>query len=140
MATLLARRGVERRDAGEAGKLGIASEAADTAGLADDLGGDEHATALQLEQLRRVVGDEHRDLALELVRLPRQLTAVPHQVASDPHLDVLLSAREAAPDALEPDHAIERAGRHAQVRLDRVQEPAEAILRLASLARTSVSR
>ena len=62
-------------DAGEAGELGVASEARDAAGLADDLCGDEYATALQLEQLRRVVGDEQCDLALELVCIARELTA-----------------------------------------------------------------
>ena len=66
---LLARGGIDRSHPRQAGKLSVAPEAPDTAGLADDLAGDERAAALERQQLRRVVSNRKRYLALELVDL-----------------------------------------------------------------------
>jgi len=46
--------------------VGVASKAACPGRLAGDLGGDERTAALERQQLRRVVGNRHGHLALEL--------------------------------------------------------------------------
>ena len=64
VAALLPRGGVDGCGTGEPCELRLVAEAGDASGLADQLAGDQHAAALQLEQLWRAAGDEHRDLAL----------------------------------------------------------------------------
>jgi len=48
VALLLARGGIERRDAGKARELRIGAKSTDPAGLADELSGDQSSAALQL--------------------------------------------------------------------------------------------
>jgi CO dehydrogenase flavoprotein C-terminal domain len=80
MALLLTGRAVDRRDTGEHGELRFVPETFDAGGLADQLGGDQHAAADELEQLRRIVGYQHGEFALKRVGLGCELTAPPHQV------------------------------------------------------------
>jgi hypothetical protein len=133
VAALLAGGGVERRDAGEPCELRVAAKAGDPGGLADQLGGDQHAAALQRQELGGVVGDEHGELALERVGLGCELATAAHEVARDAHLDGLPGARQPPRDAIQPDFAIQCADGHPQLGVDRVQQPAQAVLGLTAL-------
>jgi hypothetical protein len=66
VALVLARAGVERCDAGVAGKLGIGAEAGDRSDFAEQLGGGQAAAAGQFEQPRRGRRGLRFEFAVEL--------------------------------------------------------------------------
>jgi hypothetical protein len=138
VAALLTGGRVDRRDASEPRELRVVPEASGAAGFADDLGCDQGTAAFELQQLRRIVGNTKRDLALELVGVAGERATAAHQVARDPHGNGLVTAREAPRDAIKPDLAVQRAGGDLQVGVDVVQQPAQSWASLRCL--TSPSR
>jgi hypothetical protein len=131
---LLAGGRVDRRDTSEPRELRVVTEASSASGLADDLAGNQRSAALELKQLWRVAGDEQGDLALEFVGVACEAAAAPHEVPRDSHADGLLTAREASGGAVKPDLAVQRASGNLKVGGDVVQQPAQPVLRFASLS------
>jgi hypothetical protein len=133
VALLLARGGIERRDAGEPRELRVGAKAADPGGLADELSGDQSATALQIEELGRIVSNAKRNFPLELVSVEGQRATAGDEIPRDPHLDALRCAGQPAFDTIKPDLAVQSPGRNAQFGLDGVQQPPQPVLGLGAL-------
>ena len=114
-------------------ELGVVVKATDASGLADELGGGEHAAAGKREQRWRLCTHERRDLALELECSPRELATATHELATDPYLRRMLGAGKAPCDALEPAAAIQTARRQLERWLELVQVPAQALLDAGAL-------
>ena len=96
--------------------------------LADELGGGQWPAAGFGQQLRRVAGDEQLDLALEFADAPGALLDRADLLAGDPDSRGLLAARQPSREALQPDLAVQRAGRDVDVVEEVVQMPAQPTL------------
>ena len=112
--------------------LASVAKALGAGGLGDQLGGGQRAAALQLQQLGRLGFDQGGDLAFELAarRVRRRISA--HQLAGDPHPGALLGAGELAGEPIQPDDAVQGAGRDLQLGPEVVQVPAQAATGLLS--------
>jgi hypothetical protein len=96
------RGGRDRCGRSRARELCVRLEALDARGLADDLGGGQHAAAVELQQLGRVGAHRRAELALEPPALARELAQTAQLLAHDPHACALLGAPQLARDQLEP--------------------------------------
>ena len=129
VALVFAAAGVEGCDAGVAGELGVAWEAADGADLAEQLGGAERPAARELERAPSDRARARLEVAVELADRTGQAAAAAEEVTGDPHLRRLLQTGEPAADPVEPHGPVERSQRHLQGRVELVQ--------VASATRTS---
>jgi len=92
----------DRCDAGRAGELGLGGEALGAGDLAEELRRGQRPEAGLLEQLRRDLSDQLRDLRLELVGGHRELAQAPQLVPGDPDTRGLLDAGQAPRDPRRP--------------------------------------
>src|SRR4029450_3369706 len=98
LALRVARAGGGRWEARGARELGRCREALGAGDLADELGGDQRPESRLGQRLRRDLGDEFGDLALELVDRQGQLAQATQLVARDPDAHRLLGAGQAPAD------------------------------------------
>jgi hypothetical protein len=116
-----------------AGELCVCFEAADRADLGEQLRGGDGAATRQLEQRRRNCGRPLFEFLVELGDLPAQRATAVDKLTGDPHLHVLLPARQPAADTLELTGPVESAQRDDQGRVELVQVPAQPLLDPAPL-------
>src|SRR5207248_2122749 len=128
VSLVFARAGLERCDTGVAGELGVGVEAFDRAELAKQFGGAQGATAGQREQPRCALLGSRLQFAVELEEAPGEAAAAADELARDPDLHRLFAAAQPAGDTVEPERAVERAGRDRELRVDVVQLPAQPLL------------
>lgn len=109
-------------------KLRVAFEAADRADLGEQLRGRDSTAARQLEECRRDYGDSSLELLVEFVdRSIERATAV-HELARDPHLQLLLASCQPAADALEMARTAKHPQRDDQRRVELEQMPTQPLL------------
>ena len=110
------------------GELRVAFEAVHAGDLGDELGGCQGSAAAQGKERCCLPLDERTKLPLELPDPCRQLTATGNEFGCDPHLRRLRAACEQSLEPLKPTGAVERPGRHDQIRFEIVQVPAQPAL------------
>jgi hypothetical protein len=121
VALVLAGAGFEWCDAGVAGELCVCLKAVDRADLSQQLRGAEWATAGKREQRRGCVVDARLQFAIEGEDAAGQVATAANELARNPDLHRLLGASQPTGHTVEPERAVERAGRDRELRVEVVQ-------------------
>src|SRR6266498_2149955 len=120
-------------DSAVTSELRVGLEAVDRADLGEQLGGGESSATRQLEQRRRCFGGPLFELAVELSDRSRQCAAAGDELASEPHLQLLLLTGEPTADTLQMRRPAKHPERDGKGRIELVQVPTQPLLGTASL-------
>jgi hypothetical protein len=113
-------------------ELRVALEAIDRPDLGEQLRGRDGCATGQLERRWRKLGCALLELLVELGDRAVRPAAVRHQFTCEPHLQLLLLSREPAADAFQVRSPAEHPQRYDKGRVERVQVPAQPLLRPAA--------
>jgi hypothetical protein len=111
------------------GELRLALEAIDRPDLGEQLRGRYGCASGQLEQRWRKLGCALLELLVELGDRAVERTAVRHQFTGEPHFQLLLLSRQPAAHAFQVRRSAEHPRRYDKRRVERVQVPAQPLLR-----------